>query len=91
MRSIWKFDVPVADRLLIQMPEGAKVLCVQVQNETPCIWAKVDPGTKVPVEVREFRVYGTGHNIDESEALEYVGTFQLLGGSFVGHLFEVKR
>lgn len=85
MSAIWKYLVEVADRFEIDMPDGARVLCVQVQHDHPQIWAMVDPGA--PVITRRFRVVGTGHRIEEPIG-QYVGTFQLYGGEFVGHLFE---
>jgi hypothetical protein len=30
----------------IEMPIGAEILCIQTQNEKPCIWAKVDENSK---------------------------------------------
>ena len=42
MKTIWKFPVPVNDGNVLEMPEGAKILSVQVQGETPCLWALVD-------------------------------------------------
>lgn len=85
MPAIWKYMVEVADQFEIEMPEGARVLCVQVQHDHPQIWAMVDPDA--PMVTRRFRVVGTGHGI-EAPIGPYVGTFQLYGGSFVGHLFE---
>lgn len=44
------------------------------------------------LEERNFRLAGTGHRIEEEqEKLSFIGTFQLYGGSFIGHLFEIKR
>ena len=60
-----------------------------MQRETPCLWALVNPDA--PMETRTFRVVGTGHDIppDGADYLWYhVGTFQMHGGYFVGHLFE---
>ena len=38
---------------------------------------------------RYVEVYGTGHQI-ETMGREYVDTFQLMGGSLVFHVFEVR-
>jgi len=89
MQSIWKFPLQCADKTVIVMPKGAKVLCVQSQREIPCVWALVpDTGAEVEQE-RTFTIYGTGHQ-HESISGEYVGTFQLQGGAFVFHVFEGK-
>lgn len=83
--TIWKFPLSIAPgSQSIMMPAGSAVLCVQVQHEVPWIWVEVDPEARLIR--RRFRVYGTGHPIDE-EGLGYVGTFQVEGGEFVFHLF----
>jgi len=83
--TIWKFTLQATDIQTIKMPKGAKILCVQTQNEIPCLWAIVDPSASM--EDRTFSIYGTGHNIDGYDR-KYLGTFQLLKGNFIGHLFE---
>lgn len=81
------------------MPRGARVLAVQSQmtgssdynttRENPIIWALVDPDAETVG--RGFLLAGTGHPIDDNDAAsgEYIGTFQLQGGGFVGHLFDM--
>jgi len=43
MNSIWKYPLQVTDAQTIDVPEGSEALSVQVQNGTPCLWARVDP------------------------------------------------
>ena len=86
MQAIWKFKIEPNDHVQIAMPKGAKILCLQVQNEIPCIWAVCDMSAKR--EQRTFNIYGTGHQHENIDG-KYVGTFQLTGGSFVFHVFEV--
>ena len=64
------------------MPLGAKILTLQLQDETPCFWAEVD--TDASTEQRLFRILGTGHPLPEG--LTYLGTFQL--PPFVWHVYE---
>lgn len=87
-KTIWKFELAVNDRNNIKMPVGAEILTVQVQNEAPCIWAMVEPDSGT--EVRHFRTFGTGHEIPDGagQSYKYIGTYQLMDGQFVGHLFE---
>lgn len=94
--AIWKYALEVEDRQKILMPKNARILCVQTQaitmlgtkTESPCLWAMVDP-EEDRRELREILIAGTGHTRDDlSEFTTYLGTFQLLGGSFVGHVFE---
>lgn len=84
MRAIWKFPLIVRDEQWINMPRGARPLSVQVQNGTPCLWAMVDCDAQP--EPHRFRLYGTGHPVDEP-AQHFVGTFQMYDGSLVFHLF----
>lgn len=84
--TIWKFGLPIDDRVVIPMPAGASVLCVQTQNDAPCLWAVVDPGEKL--ENRVFLVRGTGHDLGEAEWRHYIGTFQIIGGALVFHVFD---
>lgn len=85
-RSIWKYSAPINDRLLLMMPEGAQIVCVQMQGETPCLWALVDCSAQQ--RQRAFSWRGTGQRFDEQG--EYIGTVQLHSGALVFHLFEVK-
>ncbi len=82
MNTIHKFDCPIDDTLHIMMPSMAKVLCVQLQNGDPYVWAAVD--TNDVLVKRRFNWRGTGHDI--SGLHNYVGTVQM--GTLVFHLFE---
>lgn len=85
MKTIWKFPIEVTDRFELVLPVGARVIWVAAQGpEGAVLWAEVD--TDAPTETRRFRLVGTGHAL--VEGLEYLGSFQLLSGSFVGHLYE---
>lgn len=86
MNAIWKFPLPVLHDFSLLMPRDARLLTVQAQADRPCLWALVDPAA--PVEPRQFRMWGTGHERAE-EPGAYLGTFQLDGGALVFHVFEV--
>lgn len=88
MTTIWKFPLAVDDHVKIRVPRDAKILAVQVQDGTPCIWALVEP--RMPKEDRTFRIFGTGHPCD-SEAEQYVGSFQLNEGALIFHVFEESQ
>jgi hypothetical protein len=81
----------------MSLPRDARVLAVQAQpiaddvfghTSRPRVWALVDPDA--PSVWRRFRLLVTGKQIEDGEmaGLDYVGTFQLGNGAFVGHLFE---
>lgn len=100
MIVIHKLEIPIKHRFRLTFPKGAKILTVQSQNNVPVLWFSfvvipvrsdlraVDP---LPVyEEREFVVAATGGGFEE-ENTEYLGTFQIQGGNFVGHLYEQKE
>jgi len=86
MKTIWKYPLaPVENKKIIGMPKGAILLCVQAQYGNPCLWALVD--SENPAVLREFSIRGTGH--DARDVGQYVGTFQMKGGSLIFHLFDL--
>jgi len=84
-QSIWKYPLKVEDEQIIEVPYGAEFLSVQAQHDQPCLWAKVAPGVQ-EVSVKVVTV-GTGHPAQHTEGMQYVGSYQLHGGGFVGHVF----
>ncbi len=90
MRVIWKYAFQVIGGFTLHMPRGAEIIALQPQGSDPgipCIWALVDQNE--PTQERHFVIRGTGNGVPESYAHRYVGTFQLMEGRFVGHVFEV--
>lgn len=85
MKTIYKYPVPVDDWVEVKMSKGAQVLCVQMQNGTPCVWALVDPTKEI--EERYFLWRGTGHSMPPNHG-KYIGTVQAHGGALILHLFE---
>jgi hypothetical protein len=88
MHVIWKYPLEATDVQMVKMPKGAKILCVQTQGQTPCLWALI-PDTKATLEERHFSIYGTGH-LHEKIPGTYIGTFQLMNGQLVFHVFETE-
>lgn len=90
INTVWKFPLEIKDFQNILMPKGAKIIHVDAQNDVPCIWALVD--AKEDTESRSFLIHGTGHNIEYPlSRINHIGSFQLDGGSFVGHVFEIIK
>jgi hypothetical protein len=81
IRTVYKYPLP--GDMDIGMPKGARVLCVQLQNGAPMLWALVDPNAEFVT--RRFRLMVTGGTFD-ADGLSYVGTYQI--DWFVGHVFE---
>ena len=87
IKSIWKYAVNPGGEFEHDMPVGAEVLAVATQHGVPVMWAKV--GLTPICETRRFKTEVTGLYFDDV-GLSYIGTFQLDGGDFVGHVFEVS-
>jgi hypothetical protein len=97
MRKIFKYPIPVTDyshiptndKFTISMPNHAKILCVQLQEGKPYIWALVDDSE---LRDRHFRIIWTGNPIVEDDEqidfVDYIGTIQMLDGALVLHLFD---
>ena len=87
MKKIFKYRIthPLD---VISLPEGAEILCVQIQHELPCIWALVDPDA--PLVQRRFIIVGTGQDISNVDSSNYIGTFQQAQSSLIWHLFELE-
>jgi hypothetical protein len=67
------------------MPEGARILCVQVQHGEPQLWALVDEAQSTVGRV--VLTFGTGHELT-AVPVTFVGTYQLGGGELVYHVFD---
>jgi hypothetical protein len=85
MITIYKYQFRIADKTIVVMPQGAKILSVQIQNGVPTIWAMVV--TEMKTEERVLKCYGTGHEIDTFAIQgKHLATLQVNG--FVWHIFE---
>jgi len=93
MRTIYKYPVPLEGAFKLRMPKEALILSFQCQSGVPCIWAMVENAHIN--EDRQFRLYGTGHpieNIPQDIGLHYIGTTQQSQTpDIVWHLFEEVR
>jgi hypothetical protein len=84
--TVWKYLIDADDSQSIAMPSGAEILTVQVQGGIPFLWALVDP--RRPLEHVLVQIVGTGHPFDPMG--EYVGTYQIDGGTLVFHVFASR-
>lgn len=85
MKTIYKYQLDVTDVQTLHIPKNSKILNIQTQKNTPCIWALID--TDNDIEDRKFAIYGTGNECSSCYE-EYIGTFQIENGSLVFHVFE---
>ena len=81
---VWKFPLRLSGGAAqpIEMPAGATVVLVAMQDDDPTLWVRCDP--RAPRTRREFRVVGTGHTFDGD--LHHVGS--CIDGPFVWHVLE---
>jgi hypothetical protein len=83
--KIYKYSLELVPEQQVEMPLGASILTVQIQNDIPYLWALVDP--KIHTVRRTIYIRGTGHEFDV-KAFKYINTFQLLNGELIWHVFE---
>ncbi len=88
MTQVWKFPLPILDVVDLTVPEGAVPLCVQVQDDIPCLWARVDPDARVGA--MRLRIAGTGHYLEQNVG-DYIDSFQMHGGALVLHVFRMPQ
>lgn len=84
--TIWKYSLKATDYNEILLPTGAEILCVQMQNGEPCMWAMVN-SEETKKELHIIETFGTGHSIDHNPR-KYIGTYQLQNGYLVFHVFQ---
>ena len=90
LRRVFKYilDFSRSDIVNIDLPKDAEILTIDMQFGSLQLWALVDP--LKPLQKRIFRMAGTGHPI-ENENLDYINTFQEMGGSLIWHIFEIRE
>lgn len=84
MRSIFKYWLPIADRVSVLMPRGAQVLSVQEQNGQLTVWALVS--AQQEFEPVRFRICGTGLPAEDVGVGYFIDTVQMPNG-LVWHVF----
>jgi hypothetical protein len=88
MRKVYKFNLPVADQVKVQIPRGAKILSADRLENTMdiSVWALIDD--KASYVTKEFSIRGTGHPANGLSGNNFVGTviFRELG--IVLHVWE---
>ncbi len=86
---IYKYEIKEGvDLQIVNIPKDPIFLSMQWQYGKLCMWMMVNP--KNEPTAYEFMTYGTGHPINDP-GLGYVGTYQSMGGAFVGHVFLKEK
>lgn len=94
MKTIYKYALKhdLTGITAIDLPKGAQVLSVQMQNFQPHLWVLIDPNEEEK-ETRVFVIYGTGKPLGDNLGV-YIGTYQQNVHdviNLVWHLFEQPR
>lgn len=87
---IWKYTLEPPDSgdiAVLNIPEGAKILSLQVQDGHPRLWVLVDD--KQPKQKRLFRILPTWYHFQLKPEMNFIGTFQLDDEGLVFHVFEI--
>ena len=97
MKRIFKYEIPMRlsymgaswePRTNVKLPQGARILTTQAQNNVPVLWAEVDP--EAPLEDRELLIAATGEDLPADVERTYIGTIQLAQGNLIFHIYEEK-
>jgi hypothetical protein len=84
MKTIYKYTLDSQDCTL-NLPKGAEILTIKLQNNIPTLWALVNPMTVT--EERHICIVGTGWQVEDN--MKYITTY--MDGYFVWHVFELIR
>ena len=90
-KKVFKYRL-TTPKTTVEMPAGAEILRIDLQQGVPTIWALVDPDETASVE-RRFDIVGTGWDVPEDSV--YRATYfdregdDLFPNGFVWHVFEV--
>ncbi len=83
MNEIWKYEIPLTDAPIVEMPKDAWVFSAGEQAGKLFVWAFVDPDADL---VRHrFRVAGTGHPMERPSG-GFISTV-LMSNGLVWHVF----
>ena len=97
MKTVFKYAIPFSfSEISIFLPKNAKILKIDEQynslkeRDVLYIWALIDKN-ETKYEERIFRIFGTGHLIEDDLELEYINTLFTENDSLVWHIFEIKN
>lgn len=70
-KTIWKYQLPILERFVLRLPEGAEIIRIADQGGMLWAWAVVD--TTAPLVERTFRAVKTGAAMPNDVGLTYLG------------------
>ena len=86
MKRVYKYPLGSKDQQEIMIPAGSKILSVETQDEHIVLYALVDDKV-THLNTYLVIIHGTGHNADDTEDCDFVGTVKLYGGALMFHVF----
>ena len=86
--KIYKYELDLTHKQTLELPQGAQILTIQLQDGKIVLWALVDDKCKLIKGNRFIECYYTGKEIEISHELTYISTIQYNG--LVYHFFERK-
>jgi hypothetical protein len=91
MKTIYKYNLLIADNQGIYLPKNAKILCAKNQREDIVLYVEID--TAVSGEDEDyitFIIIGTGHKLPDLD-LKYIDTVLTFRGALACHVYrEIK-
>lgn len=70
-KTIWKYQLPVLERFVLKLPEGAQI--IRIDDQGGMLWAWAIVNTEAPLTERSFRAFKTGAQMPDDVLLQYVG------------------
>jgi hypothetical protein len=84
LRTVYKYQIKAGFITRLEIPYHARIVHAEYGPDTSVtFWAEVD--TESPLEIREFQIFGTGHEIPRGG--EWIDTVR--DGIFVWHVYEL--
>lgn len=89
MNVIYKYSLPIQDGVItVKLPKNSHICDMNNQGDELFIWVAQSEGAEL--EDRYFRIFGTGHQIDNMDKMRFYKTQHMPNG-LVWHLFELNQ
>jgi hypothetical protein len=87
MKIIYKYPLALTGEQVLELPQAARILDIQMQGFELCAWAEIDKS--MPSKERKIVLIGTGNpiNYKPPQHLMYISTVQIDG--MVWHFYEL--
>ena len=85
MYRIFKYQLDIVDKQILNLPHTAKILSVVEQHNKVVLYAAVDDEHEP--NQRSIRIVGTRHPFPDIEQCVYLGTVLTHDGHFAWHVF----